>query len=655
MNKLLLPFSLLAVATLCPAAPKSWQVDSPDMRTRIELQLENGKLSYSAAFQKTAPAWQVEASGFQTLIAPSPLGVKTDSEDLSSQLALLSESETLSRSDPYTMLTGKHASLDNHYNERVISFVNKSGTTLEVHIRAYKEGVAFRYGFPGTNGTHTIVAEETGFKLPSNGKKWISHYSPVGTWAPGYEEDYQNGVSIGTPSPKSVGWAFPALFQTEPAWILLTESNLDGNYFAAHLEPDPKDGLYRIRLPETDETYGVHPQTSTAKLPFYSPWRVIMISPDLAGIAENSLVHHLADPCKIEDTSWIKPGPSTWSWLFDHSSQTDYDRLIPFIDLADELDWPYSMVDADWHIMENGNIEQVIEYAAERDVDLTVWYNSGGPTNLVKPIGPADRLHLADTRRKEFAWLQSLGVKGIKVDFLQSDKQGQIQLYIDIIEDAADYELLVFFHGCTLPRGWERTYPNLVSMEAVKGGEQLWSQKFADTIAVHNTILPFTRNVVGSMDYTPFLFQGMGPEITTSTTWAHELATTIVFESGIQHVSETVENFERLPFYVWRFLENLEVAWDETKLLSGHPGENVVIARRKGETWYVAGLNGQDQTLDYSLDLSFLPSGVHSLELIGDGSSKTEFSQSKQLIQKSDKVQITFAPRGGFVATITKR
>jgi len=561
----------------------------------------------------------------------------------------------ISRSDTYTMITGKRSLLDNHYSEQCIRFSNRTGHQIELQLRAYADGVAFRYHFPDAgagSSTYTVTAEKTGFNLPQNGRAWMAPYSAVDTWAPGYETDYEAGIPIGTSAPETVGWAFPALFEANGIWTLLTESNLDGDYFASHLQPDARDGLYRLRLPEENETYGVHPQASTALLPFNSPWRVVMLTDSPGRILESSLVHHLADPCALDDTDWIQPGPSTWSWLFDHSSQTDYDRLVPFIDLAAELGWPYSMVDADWHIMRHGDIFDVLEYAEERGVDLTVWYNSGGPTNLVKPIGPADRLHLPEAREREMAWLESVGIKGIKVDFMQSDKQGQIQLYLDIIRDAARHHLMVFFHGSTLPRGWERTYPNLVSMEAVKGGEQLWSQEFADGIAVHNTILPFTRNVVGSMDYTPFLFQGMGPEIHTTTTWVHELATTIAFESGIQHVSETVENFERLPYYVWRFLENLEVTWDETRYLAGFPGDHVVLARRKGDRWYIAGLNARDEALTLEIVPDFLPRGPHQFEIIADGAQRTRFRQRTLRGDDEERFTVEMAPCGGFVVTI---
>lgn len=634
-------------------AGNTWSVDSPDMSNRISLELKGGKLTYSVGHQHTPPAWQVKASGYEALLPPAPLGIATREQDFSRALEFVHAGPAQSYSERYSMLTGKQRRLDNHYGERRIRFRNARGAEMEVQLRAYAEGVAFRYAFPGEAGTYTIMDEATGFHLPTPGLKWILPYSQVSDWAPSYEEDFHVEVPIGMEAPTEAGWSFPALFELERGmWILLSESGMTGDTYGAHLQAEAEGGLYRIRLPEEGETYGVYPRESTAALPFSTPWRVIMIAEDPGGILENNLVHHLATPNQIEDTSWIEPGPSTWSWLFDKSSQTDLHRLVPFVDLTAELGWPYTLVDADWHLMENGSIYDVLDHAADKGVGLHVWYNSGGPHNRVKPIGPADRMHIPELRRAEMAWMQKVGIRGIKVDFMNSDKQGIMQLYLDIISDAADHQLLVNFHGSTLPRGWQRTWPNLVTMEAVKGGEQLWNQDFADYVPVHNTILPFTRNVVGSMDYTPFTFQGTVPDVSTTTTWAHELATTVVFESGVQHVSETVENFEGLPYFVWRFLENLETAWDETLYLDGRPGEKVVLARRSGNRWIVAGINGKDHPVSQSLRHEFLHDQEYSFELIFDGPSKTEFSRTIGVIQPGDPLSVTMKPQGGFVLTL---
>ncbi len=633
-----------------------WSVDGPNLNNRISLTLDEGKLSYEVNHQHTAANWNVEASGFKPLIQPSKMGVMTKQYDLSKHLVFLDASPVTSFSETYTMLTGKQRLLDNHYRERRIRFQTKDAQVIAIRLRAYAEGVAFRYEFEGTQQELTVTHELTEFAVGTSGTAWIMPYSAVATWSPGYEEDYQNAIPIGTQAPDTVGWAFPALFELPEAWVLITESGMDGDYFASHLQPNSIGGAYQIRLPEPDETYGVYPQESTASLPFQSPWRVIMIGRDQGAILGNNLVFHLAEPCAIEETSWIQPGPATWSWLHDKSSQTDYDRFIPFIDLAAELGWPYSLVDADWHLMKNGTILEANAYAKSKGVGLTLWYNSGGQHNLVKPIGPADRMHDPIARKAEMKWMQQHGFKGMKVDFMQSDKQGLIQLYIDILSDAADHELMVDFHGCTLPRGWERTWPNLMTMEAVKGGEQLWSQDFANKSPMLNTILPFTRNVVGSMDYTPFSFSGVENAVTTVTSHAHELATTVIFESGWQHVSESVENFEALPYYVWSFLSDLPTTWDETQWISGRPGEQAILARRKGDTWYVAGITASAKAQAIEVPTDFLiDNQIYKANLIADGTDRTEWSRTLSEHRRGETIQVTLLPNGGFIVVLEEK
>lgn len=639
-----------------PLTGQTWTVDGPNLNNRISLTLEEGKLRYEVSYQHTAPAWEVEASGYKPLIQSSGMGVITVPFDFSKNLELLDASPVTSFSETYSMVTGKQRLLDNHYRERHIHFQNADAQVIAIRMRAYTEGVAFRYEFEGAQQDLTVKNELTEFGVGSTGTAWMMPYSALGTWSPGYEEDYLNAIPVGTQAPETVGWAFPLLFELPDAWVLITESGMDGNYFASHVQPNAENGNYRIRMPEPDETYGVFSQESSATLPFHSPWRVIMIGKNQGEILENNLVFHLAEPCAIEDTSWIQPGPATWSWLHDKSSQTDYDRLIPFIDLAADLGWPYSLVDADWHLMKNGNILEANSYAKSKGVGLTLWYNSGGQHNLVKPIGPADRMHDPVARKAEMKWMQEHGFKGIKVDFMQSDKQGLIQLYIDILRDAAEHELMVDFHGCTLPRGWERTWPNLMTMEAVKGGEQLWSQDFANKSPMLNTILPFTRNVVGSMDYTPFSFSGVENDVHTVTTHAHELATCVIFESGWQHVSESVENFEALPYYVWSFLAKLPTTWDETQWISGRPGEQVFLARRKGDTWYVAGITASTKGQTFEVPTDFLKDNrIYKANLIGDGSDRTRWSRTLSDHRRGESIQVKLLPNGGFVAVLKEK
>lgn len=527
-------------------------------------------------------------------------------------------------------------------------------------VRAYPEGVAFAYSFPGPAEKSVVITDEsTGFKLPS-GRAWMLPYDRVAEWSPAYEGEWRDGIPVGTApdDEKTAGWCFPALFSVRGHWVLITEVGLDGASFAAHLQPEAPAGLYRIRLPEDAETYGVAPREATAPLPWQSPWRVIMVGDSPGAIWESSLVHHLSPPCALADISWIKPGRVSWSWWSDHSSGSDYDRLVPFVDLAAQLGWEYSLIDADWHVMKNGDIWKLNAYAKSRGVGLILWYNSGGKHTRVMNAGPRDLMDDPVIRDREMAKLEAAGIRGIKVDFFQSDKQHIIELYLDIIRDAARHHLLVDFHGATLPRGWTRTYPNLLSMEAVRGAEQYWDKNFAARAHTFHTIYPFTRNVVGPMDYTPVIF-GDSPAQKSNqphqTTNPHELALSVVFESGLQHFADTPANYLAAPHYVRDFLKIVPVAWDETRALAGAPGDLALVARRKGPDWFVAGLNGTDAPRAVAVPLGFLSAGEFSAALIHDAVTPRNFAHRAFNTTSATPLTVDLAGRGGFVLHLTAK
>jgi hypothetical protein len=365
---------------------------------------------------------------------------------------------------------------------------------------------------------------------------------------------------------------------------------------------------------------------------------------------ESTLVTDLAPPSVVGDTSWIKPGRASWSWLSDHDSPQDFDKLKRFVDLAARMGWEYSLVDANWTIMKNGTIHDLIACAKSKGVGLLLWYNSGGPHNYVSEM-PRGMMYFRKIRRKEFKRLQDWGIKGVKVDFFQSDKQNVIQLYHDILQDAADFQMMVNFHGCTLPRGWSRTYPHLMSMEAVRGEEcYSFDREFTREAPIHNTIIPFTRNVVGPMDYTPVMFEdNVYPHVTT---YAHELALPLVFESGWLHFADGVEAYLDLPHAPREFLQQVPVAWDETRCPAGAPGEYIVLARRSGATWYVGGINGRDTERTVSVPLSFLGSGA-AITVIEDGTTARTFAGSRGTVRPQDNLTVHLRPYGGFVAVLT--
>lgn len=643
------------VATVMRAAsaPPDLTVTNEDATLRFTLLVDDDGFAYRVD--------HLDHGKPTPVLGRSPLGITRTDIDLNDGLAFVSATPASVVEDDYTLVSGKQHHVHSRGVERTFTLNNAIGIRLDLTVRVYRDGVAFRYGLPGhASMLVQISGEATGFKLPAHGRIWAQPYSKVGIWAPGYEADYVNGVPTGTPAPAEEGWALPLLSHANGFWVLITESGLEPNYFGVHLNQHADDGLYRVRLPEEPETFGVAPQAASVTLPWVSPWRVIVVARQPAGIVESTLVTDVARPNELGDTSWVKPGMASWSWWSDMSSPYDYNKLVPFVDVAAKLGWPYSLIDLGWPHMQNGDVAKLAAYAKTKGVGLILWYNSGGKHNLSPedkaPLDPLrDLISDPRLREAEFARIAALGVKGIKVDFMQSDKQFVIAQYHDILRDAARHRLMVDFHGCTIPRGWERTYPNLVSMEAVRGAEQYWDKTFAENAQMFNTIYVFTRNAIGPMDYTPTIFTDVAatnpqiqPHLTTN---AHELALLVVFESGVQHVVDAASSLVTQPDFVLDYLHGLPTTWDETRLIAGAPGELAVLARRHGDTWYLSGINGEKTARTIEVPLAFL-GGPATVSLISDGATPHAFAHRAFTAQPGDTVELHLAARGGFAARL---
>jgi alpha-glucosidase len=647
-------FIILAFAAAfiaCNKRTQSWSVTSPDSTLKFSVQLENSQLFYQVE--------SINSEKIDLVIEKSPLGIVRKDADFSKDLSFESAGEIKTIDETYKMLIGKQSECRNHANEITITFKNKSNSQIQIIARAYNDGVAFLYCFPEKSKIrYTVTSELTGYKIPVDGRAWMIQYDSVSEWSPGYEKDYKGAMKIGKTAPGKCGWALPALFNANGYWMLLCEANMDTTYCGIHLEQHAENGLYKVRFPEEAEGYGVLGSSEpSSTLPWVTPWRIIVIGKTPAAMIETNLVYNLSAPCILQDISWIKPGRASWSWWGDHNSPMYESKLKTFIDLAKEMGWEYSLVDALWNKMKEGNIESLIKYANSKNVGVTLWYNSGGPHNKVfGDAVPRDLMHIDSIREKEFARIEKLGVKGIKVDFFQSDKQNLMKLYLAILESAARQHLLVDFHGCTIPRGWSRTYPNLMSMEGVSGSEQYsWDTVFAENAQTHNATLPYTRNAIGPMDYTPMTFTHYNDVVHHKTTYAHELALTVIFESGILHFAERVSAVRALPDYVKDFLKSVPVTWDETKYITGEPGSEIVLARRKGDVWYIAGINGEKKEKELTLRLPFIKEGKYKLELITDGIKDTTFEHIQSDFDGGgDTFNIVFLARGGFVGRLIK-
>jgi alpha-glucosidase len=474
---------------------------------------------------------------------------------------------------------------------------------------------------------------------------------PAGKYTPAYEDLFVK-VTAGTPAPTAAGWDYPALFAIGGGrdWLLLTEAGLDEGYAGTHLDAQPTGGVYRVALPQPGEGLGQGAVEPSSTLPWTLPWRVMIVGPTLATIFESTLVDDISPASVVTDTSWIRPGRASWSWWSDDDSPKNETALSSFVDFSAEMGWEYSLIDANWNLMDPAALARVLAHGREKKIGMLLWYNSGGPHNEVTEQ-PRDRMHLRDARRKELAMLRDWGVKGIKVDFWQSDKQDRIRQYLDVLRDAADFHLMVDPHGCTLPRGWSRTYPHLMTMEAVAGAEQYkFNKDYPAKAAWHNTVLAFTRNVVGPMDYTPVTFgDSKFPHLTT---YGHELALSVVFESGLQHYADSVAAYRALPKDALDLLKTVPAAWDETKLLAGEPGSLIAVARKGAGTWYVAGISGQETAQTVRVDLSVLGPGAHTLRMVTDGAGPRALVSETRTVKPGEMLTVNLLPRGGFTATV---
>ncbi len=623
------------------------KIQSPSKKITIFIRSSNVR---QATKNNTQLEYKIDYAG-KEVISYSPVGIMRADEKFADNLTFIDAIRSPVINETYTMPHGKRRICRNSYTESIIKLRNNNNARLEVIVRAYNDGAALRYRFPErSNKSHTVTKELTGFKLPSGGKVWLHPYDKASKYTPAYETYYLDGAPVGTTSPNTEGWAFPVLFNNADSsrWGLITEAGLDPTYCGCRLEQHAPNGLYRIRFPNEGEGNYTGEINPSSNLPWASPWRVIILGDSLAPIVESTLVTDLNRPSIVKDTSWIKPGRASWSWLFDHDSPQDHDKLRKWIDLAAKMGWEYSLIDANWTIMKNGTIHDLISYANSKGVGLLLWYNSGGPHNMVteKPRGT---MLLKDVRRFEMAMLKKWGIKGIKVDFFQSDKQNIIKLYHDLLKDAADYQIMVNFHGCTLPRGWSRTYPHLMSMEAMRGEEcYSFDKQYPKMALTLNTILPFTRNVVGPMDYTPVMFwDNVYPHLTT---YAHELAQAVVYECGWIHFADGPQAYLELPEAPKRLLQEVPAAWDDIKFIDGFPGKYIIIARRKGNQWFLGGLTGEDTKQEFNLDLSFLDSGVYMATIICDGVKSRSFKTYKKSLTSTDKLKVTLSKYGGFTA-----
>ncbi len=638
-----LPKVLLAMVLFsCSQTEEKWTVSSPGENINVVFSInDNGEARYSVTRDDI------------TVISESLLGIRMAARDFSGGLELVDTSSPELVDFDYQLLNGKRSHCKYNGYERKFRLINGDGDEMDIIFRVSDDGVAFRYFFPGEpgEGVQRIEEELTSYIFPEGSRAWIQPMALAQTGFantnPSYEEFYMQDIAIGTASLFESGWVYPALFSTPVGnWVLISEAGLGRNYCGTRLRTLEDENGYTVGFPQSPEVFPGGALFPESGLPWETPWRIIVVG-DLGTIVESTLGTDMADPAVLMDTSFIKPGRSAWSWALLKDQSVVYDVQKRFIDYAADMGWEYSLVDVNWdRNIGYERIAELAEYAISKDVGLLLWYNSSGDWNETV-YSPKSRLLTRKDRREEFRRISDMGVKGIKVDFFAGDGQSMIEYYQDIFEDAADFELLVNCHGSTIPRGWQRTYPNLMTMESVRGFEFMtFFQEDADQTANHAAMLPFTRNVFGPMDYTPVCLYEI-PGIERQTTNGFELATAVLFQSGIQHFAETPEGMATAAEFARNFLGNVPVTWDDIVFLGGFPGEYVVLARRKGDSWYIAGINGTNENMDVDFDLSVLGNDITGYK-ITDGASARELLK-EDLILNGGEYSVSMKPKGGFV------
>lgn len=653
MRKTTFISALLCFVALCAKAADVASVTSPDGKLQVIVSLDEGKAAYS-----------VSLNGKEAL-KKSLLGFVANFADYSQHLSLTgTKTEQVTKS--YDMSRSKFSMVNYRANALKVGFKNENGYEMSVLFQVSDNNVAFCYAIEraGDTGCIRIMKETTGFAFPKTTTTFLCPQSKamIG-WKrskPSYEEVYQADAPLTEQSANGEGYTFPCLFNVNNGlWVLLSETGVNGSYCASHLS-DYNNGAYHIAFPMPEENNGNGNVEPAFALPKTTPWRTITVGEGLKPIVETTVMHDVVEP-QYTTTHDYKYGKSTWSWIVWQDDPTTYDNQVAFINLAKSMGYKYILIDAGWD--KNIGIEKMeklIAYAHSQGVDVFLWFSSSGYWNdiIQSPINAMDS---PIERKKWMRWLQKNDVKGIKVDFFGGDKQETMRLYEGILSDAEDYGLMVIFHGCTIPRGWERMYPNYVGSEAVLASENMvFAQYYCDNEAFNACLHPFIRNAIGSMEWggsflNRNLRQGNKGGSKRISTDCLELATSILYQNAIQNFAVTPENLLPLseggaPEISVDFMKNVPTTWDETRFIEGYPGKYVILARRNGNTWYIAGVNAEKEQKTVTLDLSAFMGNGDKVKLYKDNlRDQDPVLVSQYKVRDNKKVKITMSSSGGFV------
>ena len=637
--------ALLLLLNACSVAAQDVTVSGPDQRLQVAFDCQtDGGLVYSVVYDG------------KTMLANSPLGLETNMGSFVKGLKL-ERHEIHSIDTVYEQSRIKASHIHYQANELTCHLTNAEGRQMAVTFRVSNNDVALRYSLPRQHGTGSvrIMSEATGFHFPEQTTTFLCPQSDamIG-WKrtkPSYEEEYKVDAPMSDRSQYGHGYTFPCLFRVcDDGWVLVSETGVDSRYCASHLS-DAENGLYRIAFPMPEENNGNGTVEPAFALPGSTPWRTITVGESLKPIVETTVPWDVVEP-RYTTKQDYRMGRSTWSWILWQDDSSNFDDQVKYVDLAAALGYEYVLVDSWWdNNMGYQKMEKLVEYARSKGIGIFLWYSSSGYWNDIEQ-SPINKMDNAIIRKQEMSWMQKLGVKGIKVDFFGGDKQETMRLYEDILSDADDHGLMVIFHGCTLPRGWERMYPNYVGSEAVLASENLiFNQHFCDNEAFNACLHPFIRNTVGCMEFggtflNKRLNRGNDGGTTRRTTDVFQLATAVLFQNPIQNFALAPNNLTDAPQLCIDFMKQIPTTWDEVRFIDGYPGKYVVLARRHGDTWYVAGINATQEPLKLKVDLSML-SGK-TVSCYKDDKKQQPMCESLK-VKADKKVQLDILPQGGVV------
>lgn len=642
---------MLALLPGVMATAETKTVNSPDGKLVVTIDSENGKAFYSVKYNN------------KQMIERSQLGVDANIADFTNGLTLVKTDEKRI-DETYSLRTAKTSKVHYQANQLNLTYDTKQKHQMVVTFNVANNDVAFRYSFPQTGETSCMVVggETTAFKLPQHTTTFICPQSDamVG-WKrtkPSYEEEYVADAPMNVKSKYGQGYTFPCLFRVgEEGWVLISETGTNGQYVGCHIADYNAEKGYQIAFPMPGEANGIGTTSAGVSIPGATPWRTITVGETLKPIVETTVAYDVV-PQMYEPSEDYKAGRYTWSWIVWQDNSVNFNDQVKFIDLASAMGYEYCLVDGLWDKqIGRKRIEQLAAYAKTKNVKLMLWYNSNGYQNDA-PQGPKFGMNTSINRKREMAWMKKMGVKGIKVDFFGGDKQQTMQLYEDILSDANDYGIQVIFHGCTLPRGWERMYPNFISSEAVLASENvIFTTHHAAQEPFELTMHPFCRNTVASMDWggtimNRYMSQDNKSRHPRQTTDVFEMAAGIMNQAAIQCVAMCPNNLTDIPQFEIDWLKQLPTTWDETRFIDGYPGKYAVLARRSGDKWYVVGLNALKEPLKLSLDLPMFEGKeftVYSDKPLKKDQKFAEAEMKPGKLNKKGQVKVTIQPNGGLI------